>query len=332
VVVEVQDREGRLGPAIRAAGRPNTSCVKSMNEVRSVALTDWRSYSQDLRKCGYTRDAGFLCPVCREAYSGSSKPYSVSHGHIIPAAFGGSSTVLVCGQCEGYMGHSIEAPLINLIKDSRVLHGKADGIVRGKLRMKTDAGPIRVQVSFKKCSGWSIRLPRLGDGEKAFPDAKPGAVLDPPRLEFALELCRDKIDESLQLTVLKAAYLAAFKWLGYAYVLKRDLAWVGRMLRGQPVRRPYTFTVAPPGGTYTLTMVGFPELVSRASHVALVLGTAADLPVLFGFVQLQHLQHLAILPPPDSSVTLEQLRGKLSTGDGRAVSVTLDVRQALAVL
>lgn len=298
----------------------------------AAPLSDWQSYTQDLRKSGYASGADFLCPICRGAYSGPAKPCSVSLGHVIPASFGGASTVLVCGQCEGYMGRSIEAPIINLLKDNRVMYGRADGIVRGRLHMKTDAGPVRAHLSFDRSSGWSIVLPKRGDGEKAFPNAKPGPILEQPRLEFALEFDKEKVDESLRLTLLKATYLAAFKWLGYSYILRRELAWVGRMLRGHPVRRPYAFTVAPPGGSYTLTMQGFPKLTSRASHVALMVGTAAQLPVLFGFVQLQHIQQLVVLPPYDGGATLEQMQDRIGAADGRKLHATLDVQQVLALI
>ena len=297
-----------------------------------TVLSNWQSYSRSLKEYGHSVDAGFLCPVCKQAYSGDTKPCSVSQGHIIPEAFGGSTTVLVCAQCEGYMGHSIEAPLINLVKDSRVMHGQAEGMVRGRFWMKTDTGSVRAQLSFGKSSGWSIRLPKRGDGEKAFPDAKPGPIRTPPRLNFALEFDQGRVDKSLRLTLLKAAYLASFRWLGYAYVLRSELAWVGRMLRGQPVNSPYTFTAAPPEGRYTITMPGFPKLTSSASHVALMRGTAAELPVQYGFVQLQNIQHLVILPPPDGSTALEQLRDRLSAQNGQSARATFDVREVLALI
>lgn len=240
--------------------------------------------------------------------------------------------MLVCKQCEDFMGHSIEAPLIKLVKDGRAIYGRADGIVRGRFRIKTDTGPAHAHLRFSGNNGWTIHFPKPGDMERVFPDAKPGPIVEPPRLEFALAFDKPRVDRSLRLTVLKVAYLASFKWLGYAYVLRRELAWVGKKLRGQPVDRPYVYSMSLPGKAYTLRMPGYDQLALRESHVALFSGTAAELPVLLGFVQLQNMQHLAVLPPPAGGVTLEQLRDKLGTGDGRTAYVAFDPRPAVIVV
>lgn len=297
----------------------------------NAALSDWQSYSRSLVECGHASETSFVCPICKVAYLGPTKPSSVSKGHIIPAAFGGELTVLVCSQCEGYMGHNIEAPLINLVKDGRVIYGRTEGIVRGRLNMRTDSGPARVHLRFKS-EGWEIHLPKRGDGERAFPNVEPGPITKAPRLEFALEFDKQKVDRSLRLTVLKAAYLASFKWLGYAYALRDELAWVGRKLRGQPVRRPYVYVVDPPGKSYTISMPSFKELASHPSHVALAEGTAAELPVLFAFVQLQNMQYLAVLPPPSGGVNLDELRNTFGTGEGRKVIVTFDLRRVVVAV
>lgn len=178
--------------------------------------------------------------------------------------------------------------------------------------MDSPHGPLLTTLSFSGSRGWDYRLPRWGDGDKAFPNAKPGPITgSPPRIALKYQFNKRQADTALRLLVLKTAYFAAFVWLGYAYVLRADTAWIGRLLLGLRKRLPYACCLDAPAGGFRLELPEKQALVSRPSFVALGDGFLEDMPVLIALVQLQRMQFTALLPAKDRSSTLADLRERV---------------------
>lgn len=267
-----------------------------------------------------------MCPVCwKQFLDAASVRRDVSHrAHIIPRGLGGTATTCVCRSCDSQIGHRIEAPVLNLIGDLQVVSGLASGKVLGRLHMDSLQGPLPMVMSFSQSGGWKCHLPKPGDGDKAFPDLKPGPIIGaPPRIEFKYSFDKGRLDAAVRLLVLKVAYYGAFEWLGYGYAMRPDVAWAGPLLLGSRSRQPYIYCIDPPAGGYTLSLSERPNLTSRLSHLAFCAGSLDGIPVLLGLVQLQRRQFFAILPPREGGSALPKLSARLSGSGPFRVSLCI---------
>jgi hypothetical protein len=159
---------------------------------------------------------GYVCPLCLRDFDQMD---NLTEEHVPPKAIGGKVLCLTCRECNSSAGHSAEAH-VNREKLSRAFFAAGGPVRRAKLTVEG----IQANVGLRR-------------GEKGIQMHVLGPENDPTVVEAlqsalrgmqsggTLEL-RDSISYSrprADVAYLKAAYLAAFAWLGYAYILRSAL-------------------------------------------------------------------------------------------------------------
>lgn len=196
-----------------------------------VSLKWFEDGAAALQRIGRTEGNLYTCPICLRVF-GRDQVNQLSEEHVPPESLGGKAIVLTCKRCNNEGGAELDIHAARQQKAERIVARKDRGPSRARVTIgdtqviadvRTDAG---ILVSHRP----DLNHPSAGDNLiKELVDVARNRQLPPITLGFKLG---GKLDlHRAGVSWLRAAYLAAFAALGYAYILRPLFDTVRRQIR-----------------------------------------------------------------------------------------------------
>ena len=171
----------------------------------------------DISRVSNTSPQDIPCPLCLTPMSlewiDLPEP-RVTKEHIIPDELGGTTTTLTCKDCNNNHGTQLDSHLIQMIRCTDSLSGDGIRLLSGRLGLAGKRVPV--DIDWKVPTGTTEFKMRPND------PALPAQIhqfmsKEPDTIEIEVNLkyipCR------ASLAILRIAYLAMFKCMGYSYIL-----------------------------------------------------------------------------------------------------------------
>jgi hypothetical protein len=166
-----------------------------------------------------------LCPLCLQAYSEDAidlEEPELTEEHIIPESLGGKLVTLSCKSCNSTHGSKLDSHLVQMMRSQDSLAGLGTLPLKGRIGIAENQLPAQFDVS--------DRTFRVGGGKPAVVDEIKNMFqqgrIDSIDLNFSLGY----IPGRAYLALLRIAYLAMFRELGYPYILSPAAGVVREMI------------------------------------------------------------------------------------------------------
>lgn len=169
-----------------------------------------------------TEVAGYACPICLELFEttgDSNEANYLTDEHVPPDSIGGKVLCLTCKQCNSVAGGGIDAQLHRESRSHSFL--SIDERTR-RARLAVDGLTLNVELTWRDCRA---HFHVLGDhnNPKVVDLAKETLRNMPSGTELTIRDVVAYNPKHADIAYLKSAYLAAFAWLGYSYILRPSL-------------------------------------------------------------------------------------------------------------
>jgi hypothetical protein len=170
----------------------------------------------------------FFCPLCLEHFDSTAldHPVKVDIAHVYPSACGGTLVTMTCKSCNSRAGHQFDSELAKEKDAFNALSGQGTGTI--DVRVRVQGIPIGAQIS-RRGDHFDIVQIKKQSHPNAVEDIKAKMVPgSPANISFE----HDKPDEKrIGASLLHSAYLAAFRFFGYEYLIYSDTESIRDALR-----------------------------------------------------------------------------------------------------
>lgn len=167
------------------------------------------------------RDDIVICPLCFDKYFTLEdiENGSLTAEHVPPHKLGGKVDMLTCRDCNNNQGASLDSHLIEYIRSLDALHGTGptfvDGIASGE-----DTGEFRVEFRTVADQRWELLGVPKASNPKHIDNFTKGFLSRDFRFNLKLLLPNPSRG---RLGLIRAAYLIAFRYLGYGFLVNMNL-------------------------------------------------------------------------------------------------------------
>ena len=155
-----------------------------------------------------------LCPLCLQAYSEDAidlEEPELTEEHIISESLGGKLVTLSCKSCNSTHGSKLDAHLVQMVRSQNSLAGLGTVPLKGRIGIAGNQLPAQFEVRG--------RTFRVGGGSPAVIEEVKD-MFQKNRIEsMDLNFSLGYIPSRAYLALLRIAYLAIFRKLGYRYIL-----------------------------------------------------------------------------------------------------------------
>lgn len=197
-----------------------------MSKRQHPNLYYWRAGAEAFeRLCGKRL---YVCPLCLTGFREDQAIDELSREHVPPEKLGGRRMVLTCRKCNSRAGSELDH---HAITEERVHRFAADesygrlpvhlsfaGLdVIAELRKQDNTNIISV---LSQCNSWT-KIERFAEAAHTWGNGT----------ELQILFRRGHIPKRSQISWLRSAYLLAFAWLGYRYVLREVLETIRIQIR-----------------------------------------------------------------------------------------------------
>jgi hypothetical protein len=170
----------------------------------------------------------YVCPICTRGFTRADLETRVlTLEHVPPDSAGGAAICLTCHACNSAGGHQVDyaiAELGRLRKMQSALRGEAE--FEGKINLDAGGVSLNAHIRIDK-SGVIIELPEGRNNPELFraqmEHFREAHAQQKPELLFNVTAGFRMGHRALSISLLRAAYLAAFSWFGYRYALSPRL-------------------------------------------------------------------------------------------------------------
>lgn len=209
-----------------------------MDSARASAL--FRRLSADLENLDKEAAGIVRCPLCLRTFnidglSATDNKKRLTVEHIVHNALGGCLSTLTCWECNNKAGTTIDPHFINAVRSSNALAGSGRAMP-GKMEIRGVEVPVHVTLttSTDGTPQWGMKIP----GVKPEHIASVMQSLKADLKEFKVSFSLKYNERKRRLSQLRGAYLAAFHFCGYQWVLSEAADVVRQVVSGE---------VEPPG-------------------------------------------------------------------------------------
>ncbi len=162
-----------------------------------------------------------VCPLCFDKYFTLEdiENGSLTAEHVPPKKLGGKVDLLTCRECNNNQGSSLDSHLIKYIRSLDVLDGTGPTFVAGSASGE-DTGEFTVEFRSTSEKQWELLgVPKASNVQNINAFTK---GLESPDFKFNLKL-RVPNERRARLSLLRSAYLTAFRYLGYGFLVNLNL-------------------------------------------------------------------------------------------------------------
>jgi hypothetical protein len=175
-----------------------------------------------------------LCPLCLTAFSEEAidlDPPELTEEHIIPEELGGSLITLTCKKCKYTHGSKLDAHLIQMLRCHDTFAGFGKRPIRGNIEVAGIRVPADIDWKATIHKTTTFRL-RQNEAQKLnqFRQTLTSGGVD----KINLDLNFGFIPNSAYLAVLRIAYLAMFREVGYKYVRSPAAGVIRKLIASYP--------------------------------------------------------------------------------------------------
>lgn len=176
-------------------------------------------------------DAGgaILCPLCMRPFAFEAiaeKRLSVEH--IIPSALGGTLEAITCTECNNSHGAAWESHLVKAMQTFDSLDGK--GIIPAVLH--NDSGHVAANIAWRIDAPTEIKIVGKASNPAGI-SAVRGSIKPDATLNLTMKF--GFMGEPYYRALLRVAYLAAFAYFGYGFILREGASQIRQVLNGDGV-------------------------------------------------------------------------------------------------
>ncbi len=182
--------------------------------ARERAHSIFAELSEDLGRMTTNSSNSVLCPLCLQAYSEDAidlEEPELTEEHIIPESLGGKLVTLSCKSCNSTHGSKLDAHLVQMVRSQNSLAGLGTVPLKGRIGIAGNQFPAQFDVR--------SRTFRVGGGSPAVIDEVNGMFQKGSIESMDLNFSLGYIPDRAYLALLRIAYLAIFRELGYRYIL-----------------------------------------------------------------------------------------------------------------
>jgi len=182
--------------------------------ARERAHSIFAELSADLRRTTSHSSDGVLCPLCLQAHSEDAlelEEPELTEEHIIPESLGGRLVTLSCKSCNSTHGSKLDSHLIKMVRCQNSLAGLGTLPLKGRIGISGNQLPAQFDVRG--------RTFRVGGGSPALIDEVKDMFRKGRIESMDLQFSFGYVPDRAYLALLRIAYLAIFRELGYRYIL-----------------------------------------------------------------------------------------------------------------
>ncbi|MBI3242048.1 MAG: hypothetical protein HYZ49_07130 [Chloroflexi bacterium] len=164
----------------------------------------------------------FLCPLCLTLFPKDAiESKELTLEHIIPSEVGGRLVTLTCSKCNSGDGSQLDAHLIQRFRIEDILTGKSDKPL--EVRVSLGQGEFGANYFLSNQQNPSIQI--IGIPKISNPKLLEAAVreLESGVSQFSIKGNLGYKELPSRVAALRMAYLLAFSYFGYGYVLYQNL-------------------------------------------------------------------------------------------------------------
>ena len=154
-----------------------------------------------------------LCPLCLQAYPEDAlhlQEPELTEEHIIPESLGGKLVTLSCKSCNSTHGSKLDSYLVQMVRSQDSLAGLGTLPLKGRIGIAGNQLPAQLDVR--------DRTFRVGGGKPAVVDEVRNMFQEGRIESIDLNFSLGYIPGRAYLALLRIAYLAIFRKLGYPYI------------------------------------------------------------------------------------------------------------------
>jgi hypothetical protein len=204
---------------------PDDDDLRDLDDTGSVDNHPWFDKGVKALQCIYPAISGYCCPLCRRVFETCSftDPEGLSREDVPPRHFGGKRILLTCKRCNSSAGHKLDS---HLALDEEFRKIGLPGGPLAKLSVGDDKGFARGSIELRPDTSKIVMSERDLAAAMRFKDqlhaAREGTLLN---FEF-----QGGIRRNAEISLLRAAYLAAFAKLGYRFVIREVFEPIRRLI------------------------------------------------------------------------------------------------------
>lgn len=163
-----------------------------------------------------------LCPLCLQSFAKDAiQSNRLTLEHIIPSALGGRFLTLTCSDCNSQSGTKLDAHLVQRLRTEDALAGKSKKPLR--IRVQIGSGEFGADLHLSQEPQANIQI--IGIPAISDPKLHKRAIeaFETQTKEFSISGNLGYKDIPSRVAVLRIAYLLAFSYFGYGYILYSNL-------------------------------------------------------------------------------------------------------------
>jgi hypothetical protein len=164
------------------------------------------------------------CPLCLRLLPEEAidlEPPELTEEHIIAGELGGNMTTLTCRRCNNTHGSEIDAHLIQMMRSRDSIEGLSDRPFRGRIEIAGMTVPT--DIDWKASVGQTTTF-ALRPFKPAVHEAIRSEMMGGRVKTLNVTLSFDFIPGRTNIALLRIAYLAMFRALGYRYILSPSVS------------------------------------------------------------------------------------------------------------
>jgi len=186
---------------------------------RTSARRLFSRLSEDLATVAAEYSGFVACPLCLRLFPGDAidlEDPELTEEHIIPGELGGTITTLTCKRCNNTHGSKIDAHLIQMLRSRDSFAGLSNRPFRGRIEIGGLTVPTDIdwKASVGEMTTFSLRQFKPSVHEAIQNQMRDGSVKT-----INVSISFDYIPGRTNIALLRIAYLAMFREIGYGYIL-----------------------------------------------------------------------------------------------------------------
>lgn len=166
----------------------------------------------------------FICPLCLKTYQFLDPDNNITIEHVPPEKLGGKPLLLTCKDCNSICGYNLDIYLINEVRNSYVLRHLDKK--RHKAKLQIEDVCINADATIIGNSDIFFNIDEQKNNPKSYNALNKYLATDDSiyRINATIKLSEQKTNtKKAAIAILKSAYLLAFYYLGYRYILHSNL-------------------------------------------------------------------------------------------------------------